>query len=117
MDNNKQSLPPADAGGQQPPVNPVPSPAPQDTQPVQPAGNNRTFLLMLLVLIIILVIGGGVFWYISNMQKGSSTTSATATPRPSPTQNVDSLEKDLNSTSLEDLDKEFATVDADLKGL
>ena len=123
MDNNNPSTP----------VNPVPPATPQATQPVQPASvtpppapapltggnNNKMFIWLFLVLVIILVIGGAVLWYLGNTKpQDSSTTGTQSSPKHSPaSQNVDSLERDLNSTALDDLDKEFSTVDTDLKEL
>lgn len=103
-----------------------PNPVPQPQQPVvpqqpvtnvvqeSPKGNKMLWIIVGLVVVILVV--GGVYWYMGQ-QKGASTKTK-ASPKPTATtQSVDALEKDLNSTSLDDLDKEFSSVDTDLQGL
>lgn len=101
---------------QQQPAQPVqPPPAqPAAATPPPPGGSNK-LLLAILGLALLIVIAGGIYLYVN--QKGAKNTpSTTAKPSTAP-QTVDVLEKDLNATSLDDLEKEFSTVDSDLKGL
>lgn len=107
MDNNPTQTPVSAA-------DPVTQPAANIVQ--EPPKGNKMLWITLGVVVLILVVGG-VYWYITSGQKAAPTT---VQPSPKPTaspQTVDTLEKDLNSVSLDDLDKEFSTVDTDFQGL
>lgn len=95
--------------------NPISQPAtatPMPEQPVeQPPTNNKMLWLIGGVVVLILVMGG-IYWYSSSQQKVTKTVQPTPTP-----QTVETLETDLNSLSLDDLEGEFSSVDSDLQGL
>lgn len=126
MDNNQP------AGGNQPVNNPQPVPPPPTSpgvplQPTidppgtavqQPKGSPGKGIWILVVVILLILAAGGIYWYKSNRQiaNNPSTTDQVA-QNPSSPPSVDSLDQDLNSTSLDDLDKQFSQVDTDLGSL
>lgn len=118
--DNKQSFPPADAGRNPnqttDPVQAVQQP-PTGVVPPQPASNNNgnnKMLWIIIGLVVVILLVGGIYWYMTNQQKATTTTVSQPTPI---SESVNTLEKDLNSTSLDDLDKEFSSVDTDLERL
>lgn len=115
VDNNNPNPTAASPAGINPQGAVAPQPPPasviQETPP--PSGNNKMLLLIAGIVVLLLIIGG-IYWFMGR----KNVTQPKATPKPTAqTQSVDSLEKDLNSTSLDDLDKEFSSVDTDLQGL
>lgn len=101
----------------QAPVNTSPA-APQaaPAQMVTNGGNKKLWFIVGLVIVVLILVAGGIYWYITTQQKAPSTTKQPA-PSPADQTNVDTLEKDLEASSLDDLDKEFVLVDTDLQGL
>ena len=111
MDNNMNNPNPATnpvQAAQQPSIGVVPP------QPTSSGNGNNKMLWIIIGLVAVTALVGGIYWYMTSQQKETTTT----VPKPSPiSESVDSLEKDLNSTSLDDLDKEFSLVDTDLQAL
>lgn len=115
MDNNPKTINTAT------PAQPLqPAQTPQVVQPTAnvvqepPSGNKKMIWIIAGLSVLILVIGA--LLYMAGGQKGTPSGQSSPKPTASP-QSVETLEKDLNSTSLDDLDKEFSTVDQDLQGL
>lgn len=107
--------------------NPNPTPAPANQTPQEPtpvanivqeppvsSGSNKMWIIAIIVILILIV--GGLYWYMNN-QKTPAPTSQTIPSPVTSTQNVDSLDKDLNASTLDDVDKEFSSVDSDLGSL
>ena len=103
MDNNNPNptagVPPV----QQPQVTNV---APEPTPPS--GGNNKMTWIVTGAVILVLILGG-IYLYMNNRQ-----TKPPAAESEPVSENVDSIEKELNTTSLDDLDREFSSVDTDL---
>lgn len=106
-----------------PAPNPGPNPAPAQAvqlnanDPPQPQApfkedNKKMFLWLILGLLVIVVIVGGLYMFLSGQQKVAETTKPQVKQ-----ESVDSLEKDLDSVNVEEVDKEFTTVDSDLQSL
>lgn len=108
MDNNPKPVTDPVQAVQQPPIGVVPP------QPASASNGNNKMLWIIIGLVVVILLVGGIYWYMTNQQKATQTTVSKPTPV---SQSVDSLEKDLNSTSLDDLDKEFVSVDTDLQRL
>lgn len=89
----------------------APQPAPTVMQAPQqaptPVKGKTMWLIVLLVVIILLI--GATYLYQSNQQKVSQ-------PSPTTTSEV-SLESELNSINVEDIEGEFSAVDQDLQSL
>ncbi len=85
-------------------------------QPPTPSGNNKMWLIVVAILVLILVVGG-LYWYM-NQQKAAQTAQVEPSPSASTVaQTADSLEQDLNSAPLDDVDKAFSSVATDLGSL
>ena len=107
MNNPNPATNPVQAA-QQPSIGIVPP------QPAPSGNSNNKMLWIIIGLVVVTVLVGGIYWYMISQQKETTT----AVPKPTPTtESVDSLEKDLNSTSLDDLDNEFSSLDSDLQQL
>lgn len=81
----------------------------------QPKGSGKGIWIIVLMVILILLVGG-LFWYRNNRKSTATPVNVSQNAAGTP-QSVDSLDKDLNSTSLDDLDKQFTQVDTDLGSL
>ena len=124
MDNNKQSLRSDDLN----PVNPNPVPQPagttttpntNPTQPPQPPNivqksSKKMILILVSGLVIAVVLIGGAYFYVNN--RGVKQSQLQTPPSPTP-QTQDVLDTELNKVNVEDLETEFATVEADLQNL
>lgn len=90
----------------------APQPAPTVMQAPQqaptPAKGKTMWLIALLVIIILLI--GATYLYQSSQQKVSQ-------PSPTTTTSEVSLESELNSINVEDIEGEFSAVDQDLQSL
>lgn len=107
----------------QPVANNMPNPqtanpnmmAPQPVTPAPEGKNNKTILLSLIGLVVIILVVGGIYLYFSNQQKVPQSKIPAEPPKAADA--TQSLENDLDSVSVDDLDKEFSTVDQDLQSL
>ena len=107
MNNPNPATNPVQAA-QQPSIGIVPP------QPAPSGNSNNKILWIIIGLVAVTVLVGGIYWNITNQQKAATTT----VPKPTPTsESVNTLERDLNSTSLDDLDNEFSSLDSDLQQL
>ena len=88
----------------------APSPSVMQVQSPPPAapGKGKTWWLIGLLVVIILLIGA-TYFYQSSQQK--------VQPKASPTTTEVSLESELNSINVEDIEGEFSAVDQDLQNL
>lgn len=103
----------------QQPVKPVAPATPNMASQAPKESNKMIFFLVGGVIVIALVVGG-IFWYLSNQQKPSQTANQntnTAVNTKS-TNNVDSLNQDLNSIDVQASDSAgFDALDRDLQNL
>ena len=111
MDNNPltQSQTPVQAAPQPQFVTPDPQ------TPKSEGGDSKKMILYLVIGL--LVIGGlvfGIYYYMSNQQKSTDTSQKEA---PKQAESVDTLETEIDAVSVDDIDKEFSSVDSDLQSL
>lgn len=86
---------------------------PQPQQPVsgEPPKSSRKMILILVTgFLVAIVLIGGVYFYVSSKKVQPSQIQT-------PPQTQDVLERELESVNVEDLETEFATVEADLQNL
>lgn len=90
-----------------PPIPVMPNPTPV-VQPAPPTSNKKMWLIgggVLAIIVLLLII-----WMMAGQKK--------VTPTPAPRERVeDTLEKELNSVSVEDIEADFQSVDQDLQDL
>ncbi|MBI2334288.1 hypothetical protein HYU96_00640 [Candidatus Daviesbacteria bacterium] len=91
-----------------PPAAPVMMQTPPAPAPT-PAKGKTMWLIAGLVIVIVLI--AGIYLFQSRQQAGQSSK---ASPSPAA---ADSLQQELNSVNLEDLEQEFTGVDQDLQNL
>lgn len=91
---------------------PQSQPDPVVTQ-IPPAGgeDNKMMLWAVVGLVLVILVVGGVYFYLNSQQKPSPTPSSD-TP-----QTQENLENDLNAIKVEDMEKDFSSVDQDLQSL
>lgn len=126
MDNNStpnQPQQPVAAAPQPQPagVSPVPPTTPQQPPSTgqtpapsgdQPLHQSKKMILMLAGgLVLVLVLVGGTYLFVSMSGTGQEEKQTQAPPK------QDSLETELNQVNIEDLEENFATVEADLQNL
>lgn len=119
MDNNPVSMPGVSPMPQQPVA---PNPVVNMPPPEFPKQGSKKGPLIIIILLVLILAGGALLWFNGNQQKSAAnpvTVSQVASPQPSasPAQTAESLQNDLNSSSLDDLDKQFSSVDTDLGSL
>lgn len=88
---------------------------PDPQTPKSEGGDSKKMILYLVIGL--LVVGGlvfGIYYFISNQQKTPDTSQKSA---PKQTESVDTLESDINAVGVDDIDKEFSSVDSDLQSL
>lgn len=123
LPTGKQSLPtnnPQQTGQQAGPGVPLqPTIDPPGTVTDQPKGGSGKGIWVIVSVVVLILAIGGVYWYKNSSQKtsGASSSTTNVAQNANTSQSVDSLDKDLNSTSLDDLDKQFTQVDTDLGSL
>lgn len=121
MDNNPltQSQAPANPQMQAAPVQATAA-QPQfvTPDPLTPKSEGGDSSKMILYLVIgLLVVGGlvfGIYYFISNQQKATDTSQKSA---PKQTESVDTLQTEIDALSVDEVDKEFTSVDSDLQSL
>ncbi len=89
------------------------TPVPQ--MPKSESGDSKKMIVYLIVGL--LVVGSlvfGIYYFISNQQKATDTSQKSA---PKQEESVDTLETEIDAVSVDDIDKEFTSVDSDLQNL
>lgn len=112
MDNNNTAV------SQNPIVPPAPAPsqpAPVPAVPPAKEEGNKMALWLIGGLVIIIAIVGLIYWYLGS-RSTKEVSKPLATPAPV-TQKETSLEQDLDTVQIEDLEAEFSQVDKDLESL
>ena len=104
--------------------NPAPQTTPsqptmqQNPQPTAPSGGSKMFLWIILGLIVTILIIGGVYWYLNNQQSKTDQANTSQTQSSAvPVKAESSLQTDLNSIEIPDVDNQFATIDKDINSL
>ncbi|MBI3103705.1 hypothetical protein HYZ05_02070 [Candidatus Daviesbacteria bacterium] len=116
MDNNnptdqivKQPAPAA-----QNPVVPE-TPAPVPTAPPVEEGKSKMILWLIGGVIVVIIVVGGIYWYLSN-QAAKQAAREVKAPQ-AVTREETSLETDLDTVQIGDIDSEFINIDQDLESL
>lgn len=112
MENNPTNISqtPQQPNPTQPVINPV-------TNVAQASGGSKKVLWIILVIVILILVIGGLYWFRTQQSANSTTQNVPAASSAASSQNVDSLATDLNANSLNDIDKDFSSVDTDLGSL
>lgn len=106
-----------------PPVQAVPPQAqtqpqfvtPDPKMPKSEGGDSRKMIAYLVVgLLVIGVLVLGIYYFMSSQQKTPDTSQKGA---PKQTESVDTLQTEIDTVSVDEVDKEFTSVDSDLQSL
>ncbi len=124
MEPNMQSpQPPVTGAPQTPPPAPTPAPTPTPVPPVMPPAprSHLGTILGVVIVIVALVLGGLYLWGASlsdeQMQEevaAPMTTEETTPIPPSPPDEIDTIEAELNMTDVNSLDQELNTIDSEI---
>lgn len=75
----------------------------------EPKSSKGLILMIMIGVVMTIVLIGGAYFYVSQNKQPETV--------PSPTTVVDNLEGELNRVEIDNLEEEFATVEADLQSL
>jgi hypothetical protein len=119
MDTNQPVMPP----------NPIQSPPPVPTATMtgapsapEPKKSNKGLLIVLAVVLVALTVLGGVtFWALQSSSSETVTTAptpaVTQTPTPAEADSLDTIQKDLNETTVTDPSSEVDSLQTDINKL
>lgn len=97
------------------------SPQPNTTTPPpvasqQPEDNKKMIFWLIGGLVIVILLVGGIYWFLSR-QQAESETAQQAQVTQAPIQTEPTLEEELGSVQIDEIEAEFSQVDNDLENL